>query len=69
MDDDLQETNIVFPWLVTWDDHEFDNNLANLVSEEDGISSEAFLARRMNAYQAYYDFMPQGRNLFHRGRI
>ncbi len=54
----LQEMHRVAPWLVTWDDHEFDNNYANLVSEEDGISPETFLARRINAYQAYYEFMP-----------
>ena len=26
LDEDLQEAHRVFPWLVTWDDHEFDNN-------------------------------------------
>ena len=58
LDMTLQETHRLFPWLVTWDDHEFDNNYANLVSEQEGISPESFLARRMNAYQAYYEFMP-----------
>ncbi|TWU05222.1 Alkaline phosphatase D precursor [Symmachiella macrocystis] len=67
LDETLQETHRLFPWLVTWDDHEFDNNYANLVSEEDGISPEAFLARRMNAYQAYYEFMPLRRRSFPQG--
>lgn len=67
LDQSLQETHRLFPWLVTWDDHEFDNNYANLVSEEDGISPEAFLARRMNAYQAYYEFMPLRRRSFPQG--
>lgn len=67
LDPALQETHRRFPWLVTWDDHEFDNNYANLVSEEDGISPEAFLARRMNAYQAYYEFMPLRRSSFPQG--
>jgi alkaline phosphatase D len=67
LDMTLQETHRLFPWLVTWDDHEFDNNYANLVSEEEGISPEAFLARRMNAYQAYYEFMPLRRRSFPRG--
>ena len=67
LDMTLQETHRLFPWLVTWDDHEFDNNYANLVSEEDGISPEAFLARRMNAYQAYYEFMPLRRRSFPQG--
>ena len=67
LDEDLQETHRLFPWLVTWDDHEFDNNYANLVSEQDGISPEDFLARRMNAYQAYYEFMPLRRRSFPQG--
>lgn len=67
LDPTLQETHRLFPWLVTWDDHEFDNNYANLVSEEDGVSPEEFLARRMNAYQAYYEFMPLRRRSFPQG--
>lgn len=63
----LQDTHRLFPWLVTWDDHEFDNNYASLVSEEEGVSPEEFLARRMNAYQAYYEFMPLRRRSFPRG--
>ena len=63
----LADAHRLFPWLVTWDDHEFDNNYANLVSEEDGISPEKFLARRMNAYQAYYEFMPLRRRSFPQG--
>ena len=67
LDEELRETHRLFPWLVTWDDHEFDNNYADLVSEEEGISPEAFLARRMNAYQAYYEFMPLRRRSFPQG--
>ncbi|MGB0739032.1 MAG: alkaline phosphatase D family protein [Planctomycetaceae bacterium] len=67
LDRTLQETHRLFPWLVTWDDHEFDNNYANLVSEEDGISPEEFLVRRMNAYQTYYEFMPLRRRSFPQG--
>ena len=67
LDMTLQETHRLFPWLVTWDDHEFDNNYADLVSEEEGIAPEAFLARRMDAYQAYYEFMPLRRRSFPQG--
>lgn len=67
LDETLQETHRLFPWLMTWDDHEFDNNYANLVSEEEGVSPEEFLARRMNAYQAYYEFMPLRRRSFPQG--
>ncbi|RMF40458.1 MAG: alkaline phosphatase [Planctomycetota bacterium] len=67
MDAGLQETHRLFPWIVTWDDHEFDNNYANLVSEEQGVSPESFLQRRMDAYQAYYEFMPLRRRSFPHG--
>lgn len=67
LDQSLQETHRLFPWLVTWDDHEFDNNYADLVSEEQGVSPEEFLVRRMNAYQAYYEFMPLRRSAFPQG--
>lgn len=46
------------PWVVTWDDHEFDNNCAGAISEERGVDPSAFLERRANAYQAYYEAMP-----------
>ncbi len=46
------------PWLVTWDDHEFDNNCANDISEEQEVHPDEFLVRRANAYQAYYEAMP-----------
>ncbi len=45
------------PWILTWDDHEVDNNYANDVPE-DSQPREAFLERRSNAYQAYYESMP-----------
>ena len=41
-----------------WDDHEFDNNCANDISEEATVEPAAFLERRANAYQAYYEMMP-----------
>lgn len=57
-DPDLQEAHAAFPWIVTWDDHEFDNNCAGDVSEESGVNVERFLQRRAAAYQAYYEHMP-----------
>jgi len=57
-DPELQAAHAAAPWLVVWDDHEFDNNYANDVSEEQGVNREAFLARRAAAYQAYYEHMP-----------
>ncbi|MBI3463930.1 MAG: alkaline phosphatase D family protein, partial [Planctomycetes bacterium] len=54
----LQAMHAALPWLVTWDDHEFDNNCAGDVSEEKDVTREQFLARRARAYQAYYEHMP-----------
>lgn len=54
----LQAMHAAAPWLVTWDDHEFDNNCAADISEEDGIDHTVFLKRRAAAYQAYYEHMP-----------
>lgn len=63
----LQAMHAHCPWVVTWDDHEFDNNCAGDISEEAGVSSADFLARRANAYQAYYEMMPLRRTSLPRG--
>ncbi len=55
------------PWLVTWDDHEFDNNYADDVSEEPNVDPAKFLIRRANAYQAYYEAMPLSRRSLPKG--
>ncbi|MEM7600047.1 MAG: alkaline phosphatase D family protein [Verrucomicrobiota bacterium] len=54
----LQKMHGHCPWWVTWDDHEFDNNCAGDISEEEGIDTIAYLKRRAAAYQAYYEMMP-----------
>ena len=54
---DLQAAHAAFPWVVTWDDHEVDNNYAADISEDE-LPSELFLRRRAAAYQAYYEHMP-----------
>lgn len=56
-DKDLQAAHARYPWLVTWDDHEVENDYAGDVSQYDD-SREWFLARRAAAYQAYYEHMP-----------
>ena len=57
-DADLQRAHAACPWLVTWDDHELDNNYAAQVSEEPDIDIDDFLTRRAHAYRAYYEHMP-----------
>ncbi len=56
-DPDLQAVHAAFPFIVTWDDHEVENDYANDVSPE-GLSREPFLLRRAAAYQAYFEHMP-----------
>ena len=61
MDRDLQAAHAAFPWTVTWDDHEVDNNYAGDISERNDVV-ERFLERRAAAYQAYYEHMPLRRS-------
>ena len=60
-DPDLQDAHAACPWIVTWDDHEVDNNYAGTVPE-DAQGRQEFLMRRAAAYQAYYEFMPLRRS-------
>lgn len=57
-DPDLQALHAAAPCLVTWDDHEVENDYANAWSQDVAVSPEAFLRRRAAAYQAYYEHMP-----------
>lgn len=57
-DTDLQQMHAHCPWVVTWDDHEFDNNCAGDISEQKGVDKISYLKRRAAAYQAYYEMMP-----------
>jgi alkaline phosphatase D len=61
-DPDLQAAHAACPWLVTWDDHEVDNDYAGLTSEHELCGGEpvrrAFPARRAAAYQAWFEHMP-----------
>ncbi len=55
LDPDLQLCHTKFPFIVTWDDHEVDNDYANDRAED---LEENFLARRNAAYQAFYEHLP-----------
>jgi len=61
IDPDLQAAHALFPFIVTPDDHEVDNNYAGAVSEQND-PRDAFLRRRAAAYQAYYEHMPLRRS-------
>jgi len=56
-DPDLQAAHAACPWLVTWDDHEVQNDYADDRSEHLD-APEWFLARRAAAYKAWYEHMP-----------
>ena len=59
-DPNLQAAHAAHPWLVTWDDHEFKNNYADLDLDPD-VPVEAVRARRAAAYRAYWEHMPLAR--------
>ena len=54
----LQAAHRRCPWVVTWDDHEVDNNYAGLVGENEMESTEQMRARRAAAYQAWWEHQP-----------
>jgi alkaline phosphatase D len=56
-DEDLQEVHRLFPWAVTWDDHEVANDYSG-VYPEFADTSNWFLKRRAAAYQAWFEHMP-----------
>lgn len=53
----LQAHHQTRPWIVTWDDHEIDNDHAGLSSEDDQ-DEQTFLERRRAAHQAWWENMP-----------
>ncbi|NJP99646.1 alkaline phosphatase D family protein [Streptomyces zingiberis] len=56
-DPDLRAAHAAHPYVVTWDDHETENNYAGSVSEDDVPPGE-FLIRRAAAYRAYWENQP-----------
>jgi alkaline phosphatase D len=63
----LQRAHACAPWIVTPDDHEFDNNCAGLISEEANVDPAVYVARRAQAYQALYEHMPMRRSALPNG--
>src|SRR5205814_2228087 len=56
-DTDLQAAHAAFPWIVTWDDHEVENNYAGGIDKDDP-SNRAAIAERAAGYHAIYEHMP-----------
>ena len=65
-DRDLRAAHAAFPWVVTWDDHEVQNNYIDELPEGE-LTTEEFLQRRAAAYQAYYEHMPLRRSSVPKG--
>lgn len=58
-DPSLQEAHRVLPWIITFDDHEVDNNWADEVPQDpDKQAHDAFVARRAAAFQVWWEHMP-----------
>lgn len=57
MDPDLMAAHASTAFIVSWDDHEVDNDYAGDIDEND-TPPEVFLLRRAAAYQAYFETMP-----------
>ncbi|RFU86111.1 alkaline phosphatase [Streptomyces triticagri] len=56
-DPDLRAAHAAHPFVVTWDDHETENNYADDIPEND-VPPEEFLLRRAAAYRAYWENQP-----------
>lgn len=60
-DPDLQAAHAAFPWAVTVDDHDVENNWAGDVSQADGepdADPAVFRRRRADAYRAFWEHLP-----------
>jgi alkaline phosphatase D len=57
-DPDLQAMHAACPWLLTWDDHEVQNDYAADHGGDPQPAGVDFHARRVAAYQAYYEHQP-----------
>ena len=68
LDPQLQDAHARHPFLVTWDDHEVQNNYAGDRSENPQIGRDEFLARRAQAYRAYYEHLPMPRRMIPHSR-
>jgi alkaline phosphatase D len=57
LDPDLRAAHAAHPWVLTWDDHEVENDYAGAHSAKER-GAEAFLQLRAAAYKAYFEHMP-----------
>lgn len=74
MDPDLARAHAMHPFIVSFDDHEVDNDWAGAFSEEDGgrrfpiaVPPDIFALRKQAAFQAWWENMPLRRAQLPRG--
>jgi len=63
---ELREAHAAAPFIVTWDDHEVQNNYAAGIAGGAG-DGRPFLERRANAYKAFHEHMPMRRSTMPNG--
>ena len=62
-DESLQAVHPAFPWVLTWDDHEFWQNYADLDLDSGPVQPlETIAERRAAAYLAYWEHNPLPRS-------
>ncbi|WDF70920.1 alkaline phosphatase D family protein [Novosphingobium sp. KACC 22771] len=66
-DPDLRALHAAAACLMTWDDHEVQNDYANAISQDPSVPPDIFMRRRAAAYQAYYEHMPLRRRSLPQG--
>jgi alkaline phosphatase D len=54
----LQAAHAACPWVVTWDDHEVENDYAGVFPALQGSTPEGLLERRAWGYRAYWEHLP-----------
>jgi alkaline phosphatase D len=57
-DENLKAMHAACPWLMTWDDHEVQNDYAGLNPGSSKMGISEFTQMRASAYQAYYEHLP-----------
>ncbi|MBL8377835.1 MAG: alkaline phosphatase D family protein [Burkholderiales bacterium] len=57
-DADLKAMHAAAPWIITWDDHEVQNDYAGTREGNAGPVADDFVARRAAAYQAWFEHLP-----------
>jgi alkaline phosphatase D len=58
LDEDLRRAHHRFPFMLTWDDHEVDNNYSGDVLADHPDDPEVGRARKTAAYQAWWEHLP-----------